>query len=121
MGGRAAITQHITWVYASLSNEWQLSWYAQTSEICPRIRDCIHAHLGGRLVGGGGGVGGRAHGYQAWRTLEMQHVRIDGHVFVRGIVFTVGTGITGDTVHQVSTLCVTHVEAVHHLVMVHGN
>ena len=45
----------------------------------------------------------------------------DGYVFARSIVFTVGTGITGDAVHSVSALCVAHAEAVHHLVMVPGD
>ena len=45
----------------------------------------------------------------------------DDYVFGRSIAFTVGIGIIGDALHMVSTLCVALVEAVHHLVMVHGH
>ena len=44
------------WFNTSLPNQWQLWWYAQTSEIRPRIA-YMHTHTsGGRLRAGGGGL-----------------------------------------------------------------
>ena len=44
------------WFNTSLPNQWQLWWYAQTSESHPRIA-YMHTHIsGGRFGAGGGGL-----------------------------------------------------------------